>query len=161
MTTETLWQNITLRSLCASDEALINAFFDRMGGESRALFNRRDYNRRGVIKQCARPLPDRRYWLALLDGEMAGYVFFLDWNTGVPELGIAVRDDLQGRHLGKTLMTYAMNEARTCGKGGIYLTTHTANLRGQALYDAMGFTCMGVTKNGTELMYLYRFPSKE
>jgi len=157
MKNEQLLQSITIRPLQSDDEALINAFFEHMGGESRALFNRRDYNRRGVIKQCARPLPDRRFWLALLDGEMVGYVFFLDWKTGVPELGIAVRDDLQGQHLGKTLMEYAMNEARACGKGGIYLTTHTANLRGQALYDAMGFTCMGVTKNGTELFYLYSF----
>ena len=83
---------------------------------------------------------------------MAGYVFFLDWDTGVPELGIAVRDDLQGQHLGKKLMTYAIESAREHGKGGIYLTTHTANLRGQALYESVGFTCMGLTKNGTELM---------
>ena len=152
-----LCKHITIRPLQSGDEVLINAFFDRMGGESRALFNRRDFNRRGVLKQCSNPLHSRRYWLALLDGEMAGYVFFLDWDTGVPELGIAVRDDLQGQHLGKTLMEYAMNEAKENGKGGIYLTTHTANLRGQALYESVGFGCMGVTKNGTELMYLYRF----
>ena len=157
MEQQNAWKDITLRPLQAGDEALINDFFDRMGGESRATFNRRDYNRKGVLKQCRTPLDSRVYWLALLDGEMAGYVFFLDWDTGVPELGIAVRDDLQGQHLGKHLMLYAIGEAQKSGKGGIYLTTHTANLRGQALYEGVGFTCMGLTKNGTELMYLYRF----
>ncbi|MBQ8311326.1 MAG: GNAT family N-acetyltransferase [Clostridia bacterium] len=155
------WNDITIRTLKAGDENLINDFFDRMGGESRALFNRRDYNRRGVLKQCTKPLSDRCYWLAILDGAMVGYVFYLDWDTGVPELGIAVRDDLRGQRLGKRLMMYAIDEAKMHGKGGIYLTTHTANLRGQALYDAMGFTCMGVAKNGTELMYLYRFRNNE
>ena len=157
MANKSLLQQITLRPLREDDEALINDFFDRMGPESRALFNRRDYNRKGVLKQCRTPLASRIYWLALLDGEMVGYVFFLDWDTGIPELGIAVRDDLQGQHLGKHLMEYAIEQAGSNGKGGIYLTTHTANLRAQVLYESLSFTCMGITKNGTELFYLYRF----
>ena len=28
---------------------------------------------------------------------MLGYVFFLDWNTKIPTLGVAVRDDLRRR----------------------------------------------------------------
>lgn len=157
MNTEAVWSKIVLRELQSTDENLINEFFNRMGGESRALFNRRDYNRKGVLKQCRTPLPTRRYWLALLDKEMVGYVFFLDWDTSIPELGIAVRDDLQGKHLGKELMRYAMERATSEGKGGICLTTHTANLRAQALYESMGFVCMGQCKNGTELFYLYRY----
>ena len=148
---------LTLRELAAGDELLLNEFFDQMGGESRALFNRRDYNRKGVLKQCSRPDPARRYWLALLEGRMAGYVFFLDWSTGVPELGLAVRDELQGRHLGRRLVEFALQEAKNAGKGGVVLTTHLANLRAQALYESCGFRQMGVGKNGTEVLYLYRF----
>ena len=149
-----------LRELTAADEPLLNEFFDRMGGESRALFNRRDYNRKGVLKQCSRPDPTRRYWLALLDGQMLGYVFFLDWNSGVPELGLAVRDDLQGKHLGRTLVSFALETAQNAGKGGVMLSTHLANLRAQALYEATGFRQMGVCKNGTEFLYLLRFTEK-
>ncbi len=152
-----LWQNITLREIGAGDEGLIDAFFDAMGSESRALFNRRDFNRRGVRKFCSRPDPTRRYWMAELDGAMAAYVFFLDWNTSIPALGIAVRDDLRGRHLGRNLIAFAQAEARAAGKGGIQLTTHTTNLRAQTLYENMGFVCMGLCKNGTELFYLYRY----
>ena len=157
MTETELLERITIREIREGDEPLIHAFFDAMGGESRSLFNRREYNRRGVLKYCARPLEDRRYWIAELDGAMAGYVFFLDWQTSIPEMGVAVRDDLQGMHLGRTLVEFAKNAAKDAGKGGIELTTHVANLRAQTLYEAMGFVCKGICKNGTELFYLLRY----
>ena len=148
---------LTFRPVTADDEAMIGEFFDAMGGESRALFNRRDYNRNGVLKYCRRGDPTRRYFIAELDGHMAGYVFFLAFDTSIPELGLALRDDLQGQHLGRELVAFALDEARANGKGGLLLTTHVANLRGQALYETMGFVCMGQCKNGTELFYLYRY----
>jgi GNAT superfamily N-acetyltransferase len=148
---------LSFRPVTPEDEGLIADFFDAMGGESRALFNRRDYNRNGVLKFCRRGDATRRYFIAELDGRMAGYVFFLSFDTSVPELGLALRDDLQGQHLGRELVAFAIDEARACGKGGLLLTTHVANLRGQALYEAMGFVCMGQCKNGTELFYLYRY----
>ena len=150
-------QHMVLREITAEDEPLIAEFFDAMGGESRALFNRRDFNRKGVLKYCAKPDPTRRYWIAELDGKMLGYVFFLDWNTSIPALGVAIRDELRGLHLGRELVAFAQKTAKEAGKGGIQLTTHTANIRGQAMYEAMGFVCMGLCKNGTELFYLYRY----
>ena len=150
-------EKITFRPMEREDAPAVEAFFDAMGGESRALFNRRDYNRRGALKYCERPDPTRRYFVAEADGEMVGYVFFLDFNTSIPQLGLAVRDDLRGRGLGRALVAFAIDEVRRGGKGGIQLTTHVANLRAQALYEAMGFTLVGPTKNGTEFFYLYRF----
>ena len=160
MTDTAFLEKITLREMRAGDETLINAFFDRMGGETRALFNRRDYNRRGALKQCARPDTTRCYFLAEYEGEMAGYVFFLDFNTSIPQLGLAVRDDLAGKGLGGYLVDFAIDTVRDAGKGGIQLTTHVANLRAQVLYEKKGFTLVGPTKNGTEFFYLYRFCEK-
>ena len=157
MTSENLIKNITLREICAGDEAEINEFFDALDPVSTALFNRRNYNRRGVLRFCSKGDPHRRYWMAELDGKMAGYVFFLDFHTSIPELGVAVRSDLQGNGLGKYLVEFAINTAKEFGKGGIQLTTHVANLRGQSLYEDVGFVCMGSCKSGTELFYLYRF----
>lgn len=149
---------VCLRPIVEGDEPIIHDFFDAMGPESRALFNRRDFNRRGVLKFCAKGDPTRRYFAAIgEDGRMAGYVFFLDAQTSIPELGLAVRDDLQGRGLGRYLVEYAIDLARAEGKGGLLLTTHTANLRAQTLYEACGFVCRGLCKNGTELFYLLRF----
>lgn len=155
-----LLQEITVREIGAGDETLINDFFDRMGGESRSLFNRRDYNRRGALKFCARPDSTRRYMMAEYKGEMAGYVFFLDFDTSIPQLGLAVRDDLAGKGLGGYLVSFAQDMAQKAGKGGIQLTTHVANLRAQALYEKMGFVLVGPTKNGTEFFYLYRYREK-
>ena len=154
---EKIKNEMKIRPLQSGDEKIIESFFSSMGGESRALFNRRDYNKRGILKQISRMELDRRYYIAEYLGEMIGYVFFLSYNTGVPEIGIAIRDDLRGNHLGEILMNYAIGIAKEEGKGGIYLTTHIANVRAAALYEKLGFKQMGVAKNGTELMYLLAF----
>ncbi len=151
------YEGIFLRDAFSGDEDIINEFFDNMGGESRAFFNRRDFNRRGVLKYCAKGDKTRRYWLWIKDGVMLGYVFFLDYNTSVPSLGIAIRDELRGKGFGSKLVSFAKDIAKKEGKGGIILTTHNANVRAQALYEKAGFTCMGSCKNGTELFYLFRY----
>ena len=148
---------ISIRQVVSQDEMLINDFFDAMQGESKALFNRRDYNRKGVLKFCAKGDNTRKYWLCENENKMAGYVFFLDWNTSIPELGVAIRDDLQGKGLGRKLLEFAILQAKESGKGGIQLTTHVANLRAQTLYENVGFVCKGICKNGTELFYLLNF----
>ena len=150
-------KDIVMREAVSGDEEMINRFFDAMGGETRAFFNRRDFNRRGVLKFCTKGDVTRRYWLWIEDGEMLGYVFFLDYNTSIPTLGIAIRDDLRGNRYGEKLVAFAQKTAKEDGKGGITLTTHTANVRAQALYEKMGFSCMGFCKNGTELFYLFRY----
>lgn len=147
----------TLRPLAESDASLFEEFFAALGPESRALFNRRDYNKRGVLRAITHSDPAKEYYLAEADGRLLGYVFFLDANTGVPELGVCVRDDCQGKGLGRALCEWALARAKEGGKGGVMLTTHTANLRAQVLYESLGFTCYGLTKNGTELLYLLRF----
>ena len=148
----------TLRPLSEGDAPRLEEFFAALGPESRALFNRRDYNKRGILRAITRPDPARRYFLALAeDGRVLGYVFFLDANTGVPELGVCVRDDEQGQGLGRALCEWAIAQAKKEDRGGILLTTHTANLRAQVLYESLGFSCLGLTKNGTELFYLLRF----
>ena len=151
------FEDLEIREAKTGDEALINEFFDAMGGESRAMFNRRDFNRRGVLKFCAKPDKTRRYWLAIYGEIMIGYVFFLDFNSSIPALGIAIRDEYRGMHLGRGLIEFAKDRIKESGKGGMQLTTHLANIRAQALYEAEGFTCMGQCKNGSELFYLFRF----
>ena len=151
------FDELEIREIRMGDEPLINEFFDAMGGESRALFNRRDFNRRGVLKFCARPDKTRRYWLAERDGVMIGYVFFLDFNSSIPSLGIAVRDEYHGMGIGHRLILFAKERIKEAGKGGIQLTTHLANIRAQSLYESEGFACMGQCKNGSELFYLFRF----
>ncbi len=156
-------KTIPLREAAAGDEALVNDFFDRMGGESRSVFNRGEYNRKGLLKFCQKGDKTRKYWLLADDerGEMLGYVFFLDWNMKIPTLGVAVRDDLRGRKLGRSLCEAAIEEAKRCGKGGVTLTTHPANARAQTLYESLGFRCLGIARSCTELVYLLNFKENE
>ncbi len=152
---------IVLRPMEAGDVGIVNEFFDAMGGESRALYNRTDYQRKWALKYCNEQDPTRRYWVAELDGKMAGFVFLFDWNTTIPMLGIGVRDDLKGVHLGGRLMDYAIEAVKSAGKGGIRLTTHIANLRGQMLYEKKGFKCMGQANNPLEVFYLLWFKDEK
>lgn len=153
-------ERAVLRPMMSEDKELVNEFFDAMGAESRAIFNRTDYQRKWALKYCRRADLTRRYWVAELDGKMLGFVFFFDWNTTIPMLGIGVRDDLKGMHLGGRLMDYAIEAAKEAGKGGIRLTTHVANLRGQMLYEKKGFRCMGQANNPLEVFYLLWFEDK-
>ena len=155
------WEDVVIRAMGAGDERMIHAFFDAMGAESRALFNRTDYQRKWALGYCSKPARAKRYWIAVLDGKMAGFVYFNDWDTMIPSLGIGVRDDLKGQHLGSRLMDFAIAEAKNAGKGGIRLTTHVANLRGQVLYEKKGFRCMGQYTNAVELFYLLCFADEK
>ena len=153
-------ERAVLRPMMSEDKELVNEFFDAMGAESRAMFNRTDYQRKWMLKYCAKQDPSQHYWLAESDGKMLGFVFFHQWNTTIPMLGIGVRDDLKGMHLGGRLMDYAIEAAKEAGKGGIRLTTHVANLRGQMLYEKKGFRCMGQANNPLEVFYLLWFEDK-
>ena len=154
-------QDITMRPIVPGDEEKINEFFSVMGPESTAFFNRNRGNQRAALDFCQKQDTNYRlYWMAELDGKMAGYVFLWDCNTSLPWLGIAVREDLKGRHLGRRLIAYAQDYARDEGKGGLQLTTSLANIRGQVLYETMGFKRMGIHPSG-EWFYLFRFEDKK
>jgi len=142
------------------DAQRVRDFFDQMGGESRGFFNRGGFNARTTLDfftpDAAERYKNHAFFMAL-DGErMAGYCFLWDLDKSVPWLGIAVAEDWKGRHLGRALMAYAEALAREKNKGGILLTTHTANLRGQSLYERCGYERLGMHTSG-EFLYLKRF----
>lgn len=147
----------TYRLLADGDVGAVNSFFDKMGGESRAFFNRRNYNRRRAIDFCLGKSPYSRYFGVFQNEALAGIVFLLDADTGIPELGLALRDDLQNKGFGHELASFGVSEAKRLGAGGVYLTTHVANVRAQALYESEGFKLIGTAKDGTELAYLLKF----
>jgi len=150
-------ENINIREFAPGDRAMVEEFFAQMGGESKAFFNRGDWNHQNAIKFFDGSADaDTVYFLAELDGLMLGYVFLWDLNRGVPWLGIAVREEYKGRHLGRLLIEHASKYAQAAGKGGILLTTHVVNLRGQGLYERMGFERLGTHTSG-EVLYLKRF----
>ena len=155
---EALDDGLTFRQLAkgnARDLALMEAFFDQMGSETRAFFNHGDGNRRAMRESLNGPDEEKTiHWIAEADGRVAGYVFIIRTQTGIPWLGIAVAEDMKGRHLGRKLIALAQNYCYEHGKGGLLLMTHPANVRGQRLYESCGFKRLGVHSCG-EFLYCW------
>lgn len=149
-------QDVAIRPFAAGDETLVSAFFDQMGGETRALFNRGDGNRFTAMRFFEGAQDHTARFLAEAGGRMVGYVFLWDMDKRVPWLGVAVSEDWKGRHLGRRLLNHAHAYAKELGKGGILLTTGFANVRGQGLYARMGYEHIGTHISG-ELLYIIRF----
>ena len=147
---------LQIRRFEPADLILVGEFFDQMGGESRAFFNRGSWNQKDALGYFEGKDRDVVRWMAVDQGRMVGYVFLWDLKKGVPWLGIAVSEDYKGRHLGRSLMQTAREYALSQGKGGILLTTHIANLRGQGLYERCGYERMGIHTSG-EILYMLRF----
>lgn len=141
-----------------TDFERVKQFFSQMGGESRAFFNRGGGNENNALRffEIDKCDPNTVYFMALDGDRMAGYLFLWDMDKSIIWLGIAVAEDWKGRHLGRDLMAYAEDYAKAHGKGGILLTTHTANLRGQGLYEHAGYERLGMHISG-EFLYLKSF----
>lgn len=147
---------VVIRPFQGTDRDAVSEFFDQMGGESRAFFNRDDGNRFTALKFFDEQPKDKNYFMAELNGVMVGLVFLYDMKRSIPWLGIAVREEYKGMHIGRKLMDYAASYAESQGKGGILLTTHVSNIRGQALYERSGYERMGMHESG-EALYLLRW----
>lgn len=151
-----LIESIIIRDFTPSDRVLVEEFFDQMDGETRAFFNRGDCNRTSAMSFFCGTAKNTKFCLAEYESKMAGYVFMWDTDTMLPWLGIAVREELKGQHLGRRLISHMVDFAKKNGKGGIMLTTGISNFRAQGLYEHMGFARMGMHTSG-EVLYLLRF----
>ncbi len=147
---------VRIRCFEQDDRERVKAFFDQMGGETRAFFDRNSGNSSNALNFFEGKDQEVIRWMALYQGRMVGYLFLWDLDKLIPWLGIAVAEDCKGMHLGRRLMQTARDYAMSQGKGGILLTTHLANLRGQGLYERSGYERMGIHTSG-EILYLLRF----
>lgn len=154
--TRTLENGVVIRPIGPEDKDLVVEFFAQMGGETRAFFNGNDWNRQNALAIFEQERPTHEYYAAVKDGLMVGYIFLWDTDTSVPALGICVRDDFKGNHLGRDLMQFLTDRAQALGASGIQLTTHLANGRAQALYARMGYKRIGTSNDG-EAQYILRF----
>ena len=149
------------------DRELVNEFFDQMGGESRSFFNRGDGNRNNAMGFFDKngDEPNAVRFLSSLAGAngkeiMTGYVFAWDMDSGVPTLGIAVRDEYKGQGLGRLLIKHLSDYLKAGAYGGVMLTTSFANVRGQSLYTRMGFEHIGTHTSG-EMLYILKFNRRD
>jgi ribosomal protein S18 acetylase RimI-like enzyme len=84
-------------------------------------------------------------WLALASEEIIGALILLPTRPHVLELvNIAVAPDHQGRGHGKTLVLFAIEQARAAGFRTLEVGTGSASLTQLALYQKCGFRVQGV-----------------
>ena len=152
-----------IREFKIGDRELVLEFFNQMGGESRAFFNRADGNKNNALAFFDKngDGPNAVRFLSSVTGAdgrelMTGYVFAWDMLTGVPTLGIAVREEHKGMGLGRLLIKHLADYLRANNYGGVMLTTSFANVRGQSLYTRMGFSHIGTHTSG-EMLYILKF----
>ena len=158
--------DVTIRELRGGDIPMVMEFFDQMAGDTRAMFNRGDVNRVRAIEHLNRKEEDWQIHFAatvsLGDGleKMVGYVFLWNLDTMIPWLGIAVREDWKGSHLGRRLLKHVDEWAGRNTCGGVMLTSVPANIRAHALYSRMGYEYSGIYPNG-EFLYVKRYGRNE
>ena len=150
-----------IREMVKEDKNMVEEFFGKMGGESRAFFNRGNGNYNFTMRFFEGEDLNTKFFIAEENGEMLGYVFLMDINTLIPLLGIAVNENYKGRGIGFKLMKYAEEYSVNHKKGGIVLTTHTANIRGQSLYEKCGFEKIGIHGASGEFFYMKKFPDTD
>lgn len=78
-------------------------------------------------------------YLARAGNEVIAYFFLWEFDHPVPVLGIGIRDDYQGKGLGKQLMKILIDRAKEAGKSGIALTVMPGNKRAIRFYESLGF----------------------
>ena len=149
--------NIPIRLVVPNDREKIYHFFRNLGEEGSYFFNRGEGNEKRTYSFLDGNLPDHIFWAAEAEtvsgNEIVGIVFLWKKDSGVPWLGIGIAENWKGKHLGRRLMNTARQYAESKGAGGIMLTTATTNVRGQGLYERMGYEKLGVHHSG-EFLYL-------
>ena len=152
--------DLVIRSFTANDRPLVEEFFANLGEEGSWFFNRNRGNEKGAYSWFEGNPRKIVCFMAELKGKMLGYLFFYENQNLTPWLGIAVREDAKGCHIGTRLMAFGEDYARKHNKGGILLTTDQKNFRGQALYEKSGYKREGIHTSG-EFLYIRYFEDPE
>ena len=139
------------------DKDRMQAFYGALGEQSAAYFNAgRGNELRTMDFFGPAPRKNHRYYVAVCGDTVAGHLFIWDTDTRVPWMGIAVRDDFQGKGVGTRMLTELFRLLKEEGRGGLLLRTAQSNVPAQRLYEKCGFERIGTHPTG-EYLYVKRF----
>lgn len=148
-------EDLVIRPFAPGDLPMVAEFYQNLGEEGTFFFNGDGINEKISREWFEGISNNNAYFLAELGGIMLGYLVFYNYHYKTPWLGIALREDAKGMHLGTRLMAFAEKYALEQGKGAIILTTHKDNVRGQALYKKSGYIYSGIHTTGEQLYIRY------
>jgi GNAT superfamily N-acetyltransferase len=82
-------------------------------------------------------------WVAVTDGEIAGFVIVIDEPGCLLVENVAVRPAAQGRGIGSRLLALAEDQARSLGRGEVRLYTNEAMTENLSYYPRRGYAETG------------------
>ncbi len=81
-------------------------------------------------------------WICLvvsIDNKIAGFAYVRIKRRGIGVLGIFLGSQIQGKGVGKELLSTIIKEARSTGLSQIYLRVFESNYKGRKLFESAGF----------------------
>jgi ribosomal-protein-alanine N-acetyltransferase len=79
------------------------------------------------------------YFVAVVDGKIAGFVDIEVKEKQARVIGLAVEDEFRGRGIGSALIAEAVEFAGSAGKRAVYLTVRQSNMSAIKFYERQGF----------------------
>jgi diamine N-acetyltransferase len=157
----------TIRSATANDVSALSELAKRtwlaaFGNGINAADVAVDVEERRSEAYLANALREKTILVAEAAGALVGYVQFAD--VAIPEVDVRAGDQelerlyvdsgLQGRGLGRRLLTAALEHPRLAGANRIFLQVWDENERAVRLYESFGFRKVGATtfSIGSEVM---------
>ena len=98
----------------------------------------------GIFRDCLRVGYLCR--LVAVGADIAGYGIMSMGAGEAHILNVCVRDDFRGRGIGRQLMLYLIDRARTAGMYEAFLEVRPSNTIAARLYHALGFQQVGVRR---------------
>jgi len=148
--------DVIFREMNKEDREKITEFYRSLGSESTAFFNLNGGNERRSLDFFENNRPGHRFFVAEEEGVIIGHLFIWDTDYTVPWMGIGVRDQCQGKHIGSFMLEKLFELLKKEGYAGLMLRTAQNNIPAQRLYEKRGFERIGAHPSG-EFLYIKRF----
>lgn len=137
------------RHLLHGDEEKLKKFHLALSEQSKHSFTPHAYDDKALSTIIARSESNEDCAFIVLDSNNNAIAYFFLWwySSGFPVLGIGIADDYQKQGLGKQLMNILIESGKKGGCKTIELTTRLDNEKAFALYEKVGFKCLGQVAN--------------
>jgi len=132
-------KNFKIKKLRKRDTEKFYEFFTALSERTKYFFHPHPFDRETAEKLCNERDKNTVRFVVIIDEKIAGYGFLWNLNNDFPSLGICIRDDFQGKGIGKGLMEYLINFAKKKDKKGLVLTVYKDNENAISLYQKYGF----------------------
>ncbi|MCM8759629.1 MAG: GNAT family N-acetyltransferase [Candidatus Omnitrophica bacterium] len=131
--------NFKIRKLRKTDTEKLYKFFNSLSEKTKYFFHPHPFDRKTAENLCSEKKKNVLRYVLIIDDKIAGYGFLWDLHRDFPSLGICISDDFHGKGLGKILLDYLINFAKSKNKKGLCLTVYNDNEKALNLYKKVGF----------------------